>query len=85
MTKVIGAAAIGGLIGFKVGGLHGAGIGAAVGGGLQLILQPITQLTSAHASAIHCDGEKGGCFALILIPLEASEISAQCQNIESIP
>ncbi len=45
----------------------------------------ITFFTSAHAAAMHCDGEREGCNAIILTPLTASDIAAQCQNIESIP
>lgn len=85
LRNIIGGAAIGGLIGFRLGSLKGAGIGAAILGGLQVILQPITQLTSSHAAAIHCEGETAGCMSLMLIPFEASSISEACQNIESIP
>lgn len=44
-----------------------------------------TLWSDAHASAVHCDGATGGCFSLILTPLEATNIATECQNIESIP
>ncbi len=65
--------------------LKAAGWVGLIIGVLEAAGQITTFWTHAHASAIHCDGETGGCYALILIPLEASGISEQCQNIESIP
>ncbi|MEM4153089.1 MAG: hypothetical protein QXK80_03175 [Candidatus Pacearchaeota archaeon] len=45
----------------------------------------ITFLTSGHAAAVHCEGERKGCNAIILTPLTAQDVVANCQNIESIP
>jgi len=43
---------------------------------------------TAHNQAIvaqHCDGSKKGCMQVMLLPMDAVELSGVCNNIESIP
>jgi len=40
---------------------------------------------TTKAASIRCDGNTGGCFALLLVPYEAGELAKACQNFESIP
>lgn len=70
-------------------GAKGLGKAIPVVGWIWIILETSGHLATlwsdAHASAVHCDGATGGCFSLILTSLEATSISTECQNIESIP
>ncbi len=52
---------------------------------VEVVMHSVTAATTAHAASIHCDGNLGGCFVLMLVPLTAEDIATQCQNIESIP
>jgi len=40
---------------------------------------------STHASAVHCDGNRNGCDAVIVTNYDAEGLTKACQNIESIP
>ncbi|MCX8193808.1 MAG: hypothetical protein N3G19_00360 [Candidatus Pacearchaeota archaeon] len=70
-------------------GIKGAGKMIPIVGWIWIAIETVGHLATlwsdAHASAVHCDGATGGCFALILTTLEATKIAAECQNIESIP
>ncbi len=40
---------------------------------------------STHASAVHCDGNRNGCDAVIVTNYDAEGLTNACQDIESIP
>jgi len=42
------------------------------------------ELWNQHLSAVYCDGSKGGCFIVSIIPYSAEAIKTSCTNIESI-
>jgi len=42
-------------------------------------------IIDSNTASIYCDGNQGGCYALILTPLDAEGLQQNCQNIASIP
>lgn len=44
-----------------------------------------SDIWNAHIATIRCDGEKEGCFTMMLVPYNAQEIAIACNTIESIP
>jgi hypothetical protein len=72
----------------KLFGLVTTPIGAIITGIVVVTAIGTQAATTASNNAIvsgRCNGEWQGCYNMMLMPLSASEISAICSNIESIP
>jgi hypothetical protein len=67
-------------------GVAKAGIWGAVAVFAAITAGQITTFwTSTHAAAVHCDGNRNGCDAVIVAPYNAAGLTQACQDIESIP
>jgi hypothetical protein len=84
LVRVIGVAAGGAVIGGGLGGPTGAGWGLLLGTVGESVMQIFNQIGSSNAAALYCDGDKGGCMAMSIVPMNTNDISKSCQEILSI-
>jgi len=72
--------------GSKVGGLTvKLGWVGVLAGAALVATQTIWTANNQAIVAQHCDGSKKGCSQVMLIPMNAANLSGVCNNIESIP